>query len=113
MQDVKITLGAENRITVDGQDLTDQVNFVGLEVELGQTLPVVTLGMKARVEIEGQTRVQVGTDRSPADMIASFLDSLDPNEVYDLAMEDDNLDGPGGVTAAILRAVKEKIDEWL
>lgn len=111
MQDVRIELGLEPRVIVDGDDLTDKVDFVGVQCELGQTLPIVTLGMKAVVQVDGAAVVEAAHDLTPTQHIHSFLDGLDAEEIYDLAMESEKLETPGGVVAAIIDVMKGKANE--
>lgn len=107
LADVRIRLGLEPSICVDGKDITSQVAFVGFAIEPGITIPVIQLGMKGEFELEGQANVDVLRDPSSAEQVLAFLDTLDPNKIYGKAMEDEDLDGPGGVVGAVIRAIRE------
>lgn len=108
LAEVRITLGLSPSIEVDGEDITDKVAFVGFAVEPGVTIPVIQLGMKGEFTLEGQAEVDVLRDPGASEVVLAFLESLDPQAIYDKAMEDEDLDGKGGVVGAVLRVMKER-----
>lgn len=108
LAEVKISLGLSPSIEVDGENITDRVAFVGFAVEPGVTIPVIQLGMKGEFELEGQADVDVLRSPGASEQVLAFLESLDPQQIYEKAMEDEDLDGKGGVVGAILRVMKEK-----
>lgn len=105
--DVEITCGLNNSVVVDGVDLTDSVDFVGFQFEPGNTLPIVTLGIKGEVKLVGEAKVEYLREVPTSTIICEFLESLDVRLMTEVALEGD-LSGKYPVSEAYIRYLKER-----
>lgn len=106
VSDIQLKLGMKNSVVVDGQDITDSVNFVGVQHEPGQTLPILTLGIKGGIELEGDMEVSYVQDATLGQMMSAFFSTLDPEKIMNEALEDEDVDK--GVCEAIMRVLERK-----
>lgn len=107
MKHVAITTGLKSTIAVDGEDLTDKVEFIAFQVQPNE-MPVVSLGLKGVVEFEGEAEVVYVAQQSFGEMFDKFVASLDLDHMSEVALEDDEaMTGRNPVLNAYLKYLKE------
>lgn len=103
---VFIALGSNPRIVVDGMDLTKQVNFVNIQQDARSGAPMVSLGIMAEVEFEGDVDVEY---LRPEVAFETFFSTVDPAKLEAEALESELAEGPNGVVKAILSIIRREV----
>lgn len=102
---VDLTDLARPVVTIAGQDVSQHVAGLALEVETGRTVPLLQLTLHAVGSLEGIAQLEQAP--APGDMLhqlARLLEQLDPLELEQAALNDPDLPNePGAVTAGALR----------
>lgn len=103
---------AENRITLDGQEIQRDVSAVSIDADSHSPAPVVTLVLTPRLDrpiaFDGLARVQIGEPADPGPAAAAFLAAIDAELLEETALNRLDLDpGPQGLTKAMLAQLIE------
>lgn len=106
MHKVEISSGITTKVVIDGMDVSDKFDFVSFRQEFGATLPIVTFGLRAQVELGGELLVDIVLPKSADTDLAQLISSLDPAELEASALEMDFTE-KNGFTKAILAKILE------
>lgn len=103
---------AQNRITLDGQEIQREVSTVAIDAGFHLPYPVVTLTLVPRpdrpVVFDGLATVQIGEAPEPGDAAATFLAAIDAELLEETALNRLDLEpGPQGLTKAMLTQLIE------
>lgn len=103
---------AESVLTLDGEDIRDNVTAVHVDVTPPLHIPEVTLVLRRRgdrpVVFDGLATVQIGEPVDPGPAAAAFLAAIDAETLEQAALNRLDLDpGEHGLTKAMLAQLSE------
>lgn len=92
-------------IEIDGTDLTEHV--AAFDLHVGQTEPsILSLHLiPGHGPIQGEALIHIADDSDPGDLICAFLDTIDPGELDQHALN--NADASSNLTEAMIATLKQ------
>ncbi|MEW2068634.1 hypothetical protein [Streptomyces sp. NPDC007346] len=104
------TDGGAGKVTIDGTDVSRSLQGYSLQHQVGAApLLVLHTAPHQGLDFEGLAQVAVAApEQDEGDVVAAFLQNIDPAALYRAALERDDLDGsPNELTVAMLRQLAD------